>query len=244
MAISEAGLRLRLIRIASTCSLDPQLGAVMQTLLQAEIRAAMHREELALLGCTDRALHDRRRRVERVPVDGCETSPIASNKDIEMISDSVATHTRLDGLRQGKKRVRNDDDDNPMTVKRLRVATEMGGAGVTLPPRSLLSFQPYPSAPNSKSTCTLGSSYPPLYGLACSLPSPPHHARVSFDQDLPYLSDLMDEDEILEKAWMESMTRRASQPDLRKSLLLQSVVESFMRASGRYEPFVTPSTHL
>lgn len=49
MTVSEAGLRLRLIRIASASSLSPQLGVIMQDLLHREIRAAMYRQEFALL---------------------------------------------------------------------------------------------------------------------------------------------------------------------------------------------------
>ena len=40
----------------------------------------------------------------------------------------------------------------------------------------------------------------------------------------PYMSDFMNEDEILERAWMECMSRRHHFSDLRKSVLLQSVV--------------------
>lgn len=165
MTVSEAGLRLRLIRIASACSLFPQLGADMQNLLHKEIRAAMYREELELLshfGTESNPAH----------------SPAHDRRGPRGIKRSLAA---LQGQTQTVEGVR----------KKMKVA-------LANPPR------PRPFTPRTVEEIL----------------------EVRPNRDPPYMSDFMDEEEILERAWMERMTRRNHVHDLRKSLLLHSVVSS------------------
>lgn len=180
MTVSEAGLRLRLIRIASACSLFPQLGAHMQDLLHKEIRAAMYREELSLLSHFDA----KERRTSK-------SLPDVSNRS-----------TR--GTKRGL-----ESEDRPPSPEGLRKKLRMAAASVPRP-RPLVAQT--------------------VEEILCVQP----------DRDPPYSSDFMDEDEILERAWMESMTRRNHRTDLRKNLLLQSILDCVSDASAspsRWAPF-------
>lgn len=166
MTVSEAGLRLRLIRIASACLLFPQLGAHMQSLLQKEIRTAMYREELMLL-----SHYGAKRR---------------SNKD-------SLTNGQDSRTPRGTKRTHAVSQGHTWTVEGVRKKMRM--AQITHPrPRS---FDPQA-----------------VEDILCIQPN----------RHPPYMSDFMNEDEILERAWMECMSRRPHCSDLRKSVLLQSVV--------------------
>lgn len=171
MTVSEAGLRLRLIRIASACSLFPQLGANMQDLLHKEIRAAMYREELALLSHLGR-------------------------------KNSATEPPSLDA----------QDHRGPWGTKRSFAASQgqvQSVEGVRKKMKIAMVNAPRPRPFTSRTVEDILDVQP--------------------SRDPPYMSDFMDEDEILERAWMESMTRRNHKSDLRKSLLLQSVVNAMNR---------------
>jgi hypothetical protein len=175
MTVSEAGLRLRLIRIASACLIFPQLGAYMQSLLQQEIRAAMYREELALLshfGAKGRFLRG------------------------SLTGEQDRRRSR------GTKRPHAVSQGHTLSVEGVR--KKMRTALITRPrPRS---FDPQA-----------------VEDILCIQPN----------RHPPYMSDFMNEDEILERAWMECMSRRHHSSDLRKSVLLHSAVNSLGRPRTR-----------
>jgi hypothetical protein len=175
MTVSEAGLRLRLIRIASACMLVPQLGAYMQSLLHKEIRAAMYREELALLS--------------------------HFSKNSRSIQASL---TNEQGRWRSKGTKRSLPTSQGHTLTTLKgVRKKMKTALITHPrPRS---FDPQA-----------------VEDILCVQPN--RHPL--------YMSDFMNEDEILERAWMECMSRRHHSSDLRKSVLLQSAVCSLAHPHG------------
>lgn len=175
MTVSEAGLRLRLIRIASACLLFPQLGAYMQSLLQQEIRAAMYREEVALLS--------RFGTKGRLPRGA-------------LIGEQDRRRSR------GTKRPHAGSQGHTLSVEGVRKKMRM--ALITRPrPRS---FDPQA-----------------VEDILCVQPN----------RHPPYMSDFMNEDEILERAWTECMSRRHHTSDLRKSVLLHSVVNSLGRPSTK-----------
>ena len=157
----EAGLRLRHVRIASACTLFPELAVVMQTLLNKEIKAAMQREEMDLLA------------------------------QIQNVASRPAAGPR------GIKRRRSDGcppSQSERTMKKLRVA----------------------AVTTSKPNFFVRRSYAELVALQ------PERSHL-------YASDFLDEEEILERAWFESMTRRVPRPDLRKSLLLDCTMKDIRR---------------
>ncbi|KAF9516946.1 hypothetical protein BS47DRAFT_1340250 [Hydnum rufescens UP504] len=157
----EAGLRLRHIRIASACTLFPQLAVAMQTLLNKEIKAAMQREEMDLLA------------------------------QIQNVTSRPSLGPR------GLKRPRSDvgpTSQSERMLKKLRMA-------------AVTASKPHPF---------VRRSFTELVAMQ------PQRSHL-------YASDFLAENEILERAWIESMMGRVQGVDLRKAFLLDCFMRDIRR---------------